>query len=139
MNLASELRLPNRLEETRQIGPWLREFAQRADLSAAVLSALDLALVEWVTNIISYAYLDAVSEHSILIRLKTTPGEACVEVEDDGREFNPLNHPPVDVNVPLEQRSIGGLGIHMITTVMDAVDYRRADGRNFLTLKKRIG
>ena len=94
------------------------------------------AFVEWVTNVVSYAYTDRL-EHWIVIRLKSGSGEASAEVEDDGREFNPLTRPPVDVNVPLEERSIGGLGIHLIKTLMDSVEYRRVEGRNVLTMKKR--
>ena len=63
--------------------------------------------------------------------------QARVEVEDDGRAFNPLDLPPVDTTVPLEQRPVGGLGVHMIRQLMDSVEYRRADGRNILTLTRR--
>ena len=137
MNLLSEHRLRNSLEETRQIGPWLEDFARRAQLPEPVRKAIDLALVEWVTNVVSYAYTDRL-EHWIVIRLKMASAEASVEVDDDGREFNPLSRPPVDINVPLEQRSIGGLGIHMIKILMDSVEYRRVDGHNVLTMKKRM-
>ena len=95
-----------------------------------------IALVEWVTNVISYAYEDA-REHWIVIRFLTGSGQARVEVEDDGRAFNPLTLPPVDTHAPLEQRPIGGLGIHMIQQIMDSVEYRREAGRNILTMTRR--
>ena len=136
MNISADYRLKNDLAQTRQIEGWVREFAGAAQLSSSVRQALDLSLVEWVTNIISYAYTDD-AEHWITIHFATSPGEARVEIEDDGREFNPLTRPPVDTSRPLEERGIGGLGIHMITQLMDTVEYRRAEGRNILTLRKR--
>lgn len=136
MNLVAEYRLRNDLAEARQIENWIQSFAEAARLSPAARNAFDIALVEWITNVISYAYEDT-GEHWITVRFLTALGQASVEVEDDGRDFNPLARSPVDVNVPLEQRGIGGLGIHMIKKFMDVVEHRRVDGRNILTLKRR--
>ena len=137
MNTVCEHRLRNELAETRRIGGWVEDFARHLQLSASVRQAFDLALVECVTNIISHGYEDA-SEHWVLIRFLSAPGEARVEVEDDGRAFNPLSIPAVDTNAPLESRPIGGLGVHLIRRCMDEVRYRRENGRNILTLIKRI-
>ena len=136
MNIASDHRLRNALSETRQIETWVEEFVRRAGLSVEAHHAFDLSLVEWITNLISYAYDDA-RDHWITIRFRAGEGEARVEVEDDGREFNPLTLPPVDITAPLETRPIGGLGIHMMRRLMDQVLYRRDNGRNILTLVKR--
>lgn len=136
MNLTCEHHLRANPSEMGKLEGWVREFAQRAAWPDSVRNAVDLALEEWTTNVISYAYADRL-EHWIVVRLMMAAGEARVEIEDDGREFNPLTRPPVDINVPLEQRGIGGLGIHLITRLMDAVEYRRVDGRNILTLRKR--
>ena len=136
MNLTSEHRLRAQSAEVRQVEGWLRDFAGQAAWPDAVRNAFDLALEEWITNVITYGCADKL-EHSIVVRLTMTPGEARVEIEDDGHAFNPLTHPPVDTSVPLEQRGIGGLGIHMIKKLMDGVDYRRTEGRNILTLRKR--
>ena len=136
MNIVSEHRLRNDQAETCHIETWVGEFACRAGLSDEVKNAFDLSLVEWTTNIISYAYDDE-REHWITVRFLAGDREARVEVEDDGLEFNPLKQPPVDTSAPLETRLIGGLGIHMMRQLMDAVAYRRAHGRNILTLTKR--
>ena len=136
MNLVAEYRLRNDLAEARRAEEWLKSFAEAAQLSPAARNAFDLALTEWVTNVISYAYEDD-QEHWLSVRFLTAPNRARVEVEDDGRAFNPLTLPPVDTTVPLEQRPVGGLGIHMIRQLMDSVEYRRADGRNILTMARR--
>jgi len=135
MNLVAEHRLRNDPTEARQIEGWINSFAETAGLSTAARHAFDHALVEWITNVISYAYEDQ-REHWITIRFLAAPGQARVEVEDDGRAYNPLTRPAVDTGAPLEQRGIGGLGVHMIRQLMDSVEYRRVDGRNILTLTR---
>ena len=137
MNVLSEHRLRTNLADARQLGLWVGDFARRAQLSAAVRNALDLALEECVTNVISHACNDG-RDHWLTIRFKAAPDEVRVEVEDDGQEFNPLTAPSVDVTEPLETRAIGGLGIHMMRELMDAVEYRRIGDRNILTLIKRV-
>ena len=138
MNHAAEHRLRNDLQELRQLGPWIEAFARASALPRPLQDALDHALVEWVTNVISYGF-PAGGEHWIQLRFQADANLARVEIEDDGIAFNPLDRPPVDTSAPLETRPIGGLGIHMIRQLMDAVEYRRADGHNILTLIKRRG
>ena len=58
-----------------------------------------------------------------------------IEIVDDGRPFDPLTDAPKpDVNAELEDRNIGGLGIHLVRKMMDDVRYRREEGKNHLTL-----
>jgi len=139
VNFVAEHRLRNNPADAGQLAIWVEDFARQARLPSSVRQAIDLALEECVTNVFSYAWKDG-REHWVLIRFKADSheGSAEVEVEDDGREFNPLASPPVDVSVPLERRPIGGLGIHMIRQLMDSVTYRRENGRNILKLAKRI-
>jgi anti-sigma regulatory factor (Ser/Thr protein kinase) len=136
MTLLFKQRLRNDRSDIRQVAGWVEEFSRRASLPPAARNAFDLALEEWVTNVISYAFGNS-SEHWIELRFLAAPGEARVEIQDDGREFNPLTHPPVDTKAPLETRPIGGLGIHMMRQLMDGVEYRREGGRNHVALVKR--
>jgi serine/threonine-protein kinase RsbW len=59
-------------------------------------------------------------------------------VEDDGQPFNPLEAPEVDTTKPLEERTIGGLGIHIVRKLMDGLEYQRHEGKNLLVLKKHL-
>jgi anti-sigma regulatory factor (Ser/Thr protein kinase) len=135
MSAVSEIRLRNDLAELRRLGREVENFAAAHHLSSGLIHAFDLSLVEWVTNIISYGYAEP-GEHWIEIRLAAAGDQVRAEVVDDGREFNPLAHPPADTSVPLENRPIGGLGIHMIRKLMDQVEYRREGGRNMVTMIK---
>lgn len=60
------------------------------------------------------------------------------EVEDDGRPFNPLEAPEPDLAAPVEERKVGGLGIHLIRNMMDHLEYRRLQGTNLLVMKKKV-
>jgi serine/threonine-protein kinase RsbW len=72
------------------------------------------------------------------LRLSTSNGTVSAEVEDDGAEFNPLNLPIPDIGAPLHDRSPGGLGIHLVRSLMDHVDYRRIGRRNCFTMTKKV-
>jgi len=132
-----ELTLLNRQPEIARLQVALEEFATGHPLPKRSLHEVQLALEEHLTNIVRYAYDDD-REHQIKVRVTFRPPELRIEVEDDGCPFNPLQHPTPDLSQPIEQRPIGGLGIHMIRNTLDEVDYRRENERNILTMIKRI-
>jgi len=132
-----EIVLTNRPEEKPRLLRALEAFAAEHRLPAKVLQAADLVLEEHVTNVLQYAYADT-SLHEIRVRLSCDEGALHVEVEDDGRAFNPLEAPPVDTSIPMEERPIGGLGIHLMRRFMDGLDYRREGTRNILRMTKRL-
>ncbi|MDE0392619.1 MAG: ATP-binding protein [Rhodospirillales bacterium] len=88
-----------------------------------------------MTNTIGYGYDDD-GEHRIDLALRIDSGTLTVEVADDGRAFDPLQTPELDMSAPMEERARGGLGIYLVRKTMDAVAYRREDGRNVVTLTK---
>ena len=137
MKAEREVLLKNRPDENQRLHQFVEEFCQAHHLSAKVAFSLGVALEEHLTNIISYAYDDE-REHLIRVQLCLTNNELRIEIDDDGRSFNPVEHPEPNTSVPLDQKPIGGLGIHMIRKSMDGMEYRRQNGKNILVLKKRI-
>jgi serine phosphatase RsbU (regulator of sigma subunit)/anti-sigma regulatory factor (Ser/Thr protein kinase) len=135
---AVEIKLKSKLSEFESFNQILTKFGQRHGLAAKVVHDLNLALEEILTNIISYGYRDN-REHEIRVRLSMRPGEVRAEVEDDGQPFNPLEAPEVDTTKPLEERTIGGLGIHIVRKLMDGLEYQRHEGKNLMVLKKHLG
>ena len=100
--------------------------------------AMYLALVaieELVTNCIHYGYDDA-AEHTIRIEFTLEDGVLTMEVTDDGHEFDPVNAPEPDFTLELEDRPVGGLGIHMLRKLADEMAYERVDGKNRVRLVK---
>ena len=130
--------LRNDLSEITNLAHNVREFGERNKLSDKIISDLTLALEERVVNVISYAYQDSIG-HDITINISLKDKELILEVKDGGQPFNPLEVPEPDIQKPLEERKVGGLGIFLINTLMDEVEYRREEGLNILLMKKKIG
>jgi anti-sigma regulatory factor (Ser/Thr protein kinase) len=137
MSKPLELILLNRPSEIVRLQDKLESIAHEKGFPPKVLHDVQLSVEEHLTNVLHYAFPDE-GEHKITVRLRPDDSEFCIEVEDDGRPFNPLEHPAPDLSQSLEQRPIGGLGIHMIRKSMDRVDYRRTEGKNILTMTRRI-
>ena len=113
-------------------------FRQYHDLSGKVAYAIELALDELISNIIDYAYEEE-EVHQIQIAIELADNEISLQIVDDGRPFNPFSEerPVPDTQSPLEERPIGGLGLHLVTTLMDSYEYRFENGKNCLILKKK--
>jgi anti-sigma regulatory factor (Ser/Thr protein kinase) len=127
--------LRSRLDEIGRLARLVEAFGQAHAIPADVLLCVNLALDEVITNIVLYAYPDA-QEHEILARLRLEGPELVVEVEDDGRAFDPLAVPDVDPEARAEAGAVGGLGVHIVRMVMDGLEYRRERGRNVLAMRK---
>jgi anti-sigma regulatory factor (Ser/Thr protein kinase) len=131
------LELKNDLSELEILTRVITEYCESSGLSSQILFALNLSLEEVVANVISYGYEDE-HEHLIVVRINRTESRLEIEVEDDGRAFNPLEQEPPDTAAPIEERPIGGLGIHLVRHYMDELEYKRQDGKNLLLMKKNI-
>ncbi len=131
------IQLKNNLRELERLSQIVNEFGEAHRLSPKVLYALNLSLDEILTNVIYYGY-DDTNEHHIIIRISLKDEELTAEVEDDGRPFNPMEAAKPDLVKPLEERQVGGLGIHLVMNLMDTVEYKRQENKNLLVMKKKI-
>lgn len=129
--------LTNQLTEIERLAGMVEEFAERHGLPAKAVFEINLSLDELLTNIISYAYEDTLS-HPILVTVAVEDRDVAITLEDDGRAYNPFTAPAPDLNLPLQDRAIGGLGVHFVRNLMDAFEYRRERDRNIVFLKKKI-
>jgi len=111
---------------------------QRHGAGPRTVFLIQLAIEELVTNCIKYAYDDAAG-HTIAIALALDGPSLTMTVVDDGRPFNPLTVPPPDLASPIEDRPIGGLGLHLVREMAaGAIAYQRLNGKNRLTLTTRM-
>lgn len=129
------MRLENDIRELAHMCQLLEEYAEQNNLPPKALFDLNLALDELVTNIISYGYEDD-ERHEILVRLRRDGDMVHMHIEDDGIPFNPLDMPEPNVDAPMEERKIGGLGIHLVKRLMTSVEYERCQGKNILRITK---
>ena len=135
MALGTELhlRVENRHEELDRVSAAVEEFAEGAEWPLDLVFKVNLALEEIVINVMNYGHEDGL--HEIDISLISDEESLTIEVVDDGQPFDPLNDAPKpNVDAELEDRNIGGLGIHLVCKMMDDVRYRREEGKNHLTL-----
>lgn len=133
-----EFRLKNDLAGIQLLAEAVELFGEENGLSEKVLFQVNLALDELLTNTISYGFPDG-GEHEILLRI-TIEGEKVlrIEIRDDGFAFNPLESEEPDVNQDIEDRPIGGLGIHLVRKMIEEIEYRWEDEQNILVLRKQL-
>ncbi|EPR30975.1 putative anti-sigma regulatory factor, serine/threonine protein kinase [Alkalidesulfovibrio alkalitolerans DSM 16529] len=129
--------LANRLGELESLRERLERFADEAGLGPRGLFEINLVLDELVTNIISYGY-PSEETHFIDLSLSVEGDELTAVIEDAGIPFDPLSAKSPDIDAPIEERGVGGLGIHLARNMVREMHYERRDGRNVLTLKKRV-
>lgn len=129
--------IDNDLGEIARLSALIEAFGEKHGLAPAAIFHITLAFDEFLTNIISYGFSDG-ERHKIAASLDLDGDMLAAEIVDDGIAFNPLARPTPDTTTPIEERKIGGLGIHFIRRVMDKVEYCRADGRNHLKMTKKL-
>jgi len=137
MEIKTKISITNQIPEIEKVCDSVSTFGEENGLSTKIIFAFHLALDEILTNIISYGYRDK-DEHIIDINLSLQAGALALEILDDSVPFDPSEAPVPDINQPLEERKIGGLGIYLVKNLMDEVEYKSKDGINRLTLKKKF-
>ena len=128
-----ELTVPNRLTENLRVKKHFDTFSEHYGIPEQVRLKINVVFDELLTNIISYAYQDD-REHNIGIKVELSADRLKVSMVDDGIPFNPLGVETPDTALPLEEREIGGLGIHLVRKMMAKVSYRRRIDKNVITV-----
>ena len=131
------LKIKNDIAEIALLRDKVGDFCRAGGVSERFVNNVKLAMDEILTNVISYAFKDR-DTHEIIIRAGLEDMFLHIEIEDDGWQFNPLGLPDPDIQKPLEDRQIGGLGVYLVRKLMDGVEYRRENEKNILIMKKNI-
>ena len=133
--------LKNDSYELERLAAALDDFANRHQVPDNERFHLQLCLEEMVLNVINYGFDDD-AEHEIHVDFEfhMDPRVVTVDILDDGRKFDPLSEvPKPDTDAKLEDRTVGGLGVHFVRTFMDEASYQHEEGKNRLTLTKTVG
>ena len=112
-------------------------FLQTHGQTPRFINSVNLVLEEMVTNVIKYAEPKAGDPH-VAVHLDLVSRQLTVTLIDNGPAFNPLLHPDVDTTTPIEDREIGGLGIHLVKKLVDHLEYHRRENQNHLILVKKF-
>ena len=110
---------------------------EKIDCPMKIMMQICVAVEEIYINIASYAYGEGTGQAEILLDTDTK-GQGALTFMDSGVPYNPLAREDPDITLSAEERGIGGLGIFMVKKSMDDVKYRYEDGKNILTLIKKI-
>ena len=137
IELQHHLTLPCDVAQTTRLGEWIEGICETASLSASATMQINLAIEEAVVNVMKYAYPDS-SNGEVQIDASIDHEWLKFIITDAGRPFDPTTSDDVDTSLSAEERNIGGLGIHLMRKMMDSINYERIDGRNVLTMGKKI-
>src|SRR6202167_6111240 len=126
------LNLPASAGSISAFSEFVRGGAVAAGVAEDELGKLDLVLEEILINVARYAYTPETGEVEVSCAPAGTD-KLRVEIADFGRVFNPLEADPPDLSRGLSDRPIGGLGVFLVRSMVDSIDYRRDQDRNILS------
>lgn len=133
-----EIRINSDLIEITIVADFVEDLCAELALPAEIIMNINLALEEAIVNVIMYACSSLEGEHGISLKVTSTDKQLVFLLSDKGYSFDPTQVPDVDITFPIEQRSIGGLGIFLIRSIMNEISYQRLGGENRLIMKKDI-
>ena len=122
------LRLPATLESVSELLDALEAYAEVAGIPPSISARLALVAEEVTANVAMHA------KGATYFELRVTPGPQAMNlmIEDDGPEYDPLARPAPDIEAALDERDVGGLGVHLVKKLTQDARYQREDGLNRL-------
>lgn len=134
MDVALELTIRNELEQVTYVAERLAPLLESWQVSPRTAYRTQLVIEEVLSNVVRHGYPHG-GAHEISIWVARAGENIVIRVCDDGVAFDPSAAPQVDVEQPLEERRVGGLGIHLVRQFVEQLEYRRLEGRNDLKLR----
>ena len=128
-----EFELRPDLSDIQLLADAMDRFSKFSAIPSKILFRLNLAIDELITNTITYGF-DQTRHHHIGVTVHRHDDVIEVELRDDGMPFDPLSLPSPDIDASLEDRPIGGLGVHFVRTLIEQVDYVHDGKHNIIRL-----
>jgi serine/threonine-protein kinase RsbW len=123
--------VPASLDSLQSIGRYVLDAAERAGLDRLRAYRLRLAVDELATNIITHGADLGAPSAVIALSAQLADDALTIALEDSGPAYDPLQAPrPDQLDRPLEERAVGGLGVYLAVRSVDRFEYERIDGRN---------
>ena len=135
MHNSFSVAIKNQLDQMPQVIESFEAFGEKNELSFGVIQKFNIALDELLNNIISYGFQDDL-DHDINVDVELRNERLIITLTDDGVPFNPFRNDPPDTKLSIDERNIGGLGIHIVKNLVDEYDYKRQSDKNIITLVK---
>ena len=134
----NEITVEARLDKLDEVLAFVDAQLEAMDCPIKAQTQIDIAVEEMFVNIAHYAYGPEVGQAVVRFEARQDPPAAAITFVDRGAPFDPTARHDPDVSLPVEQRQIGGLGIYMTKKSMDGMTYERWNGKNILTIEKRL-
>lgn len=134
----AEITVAATLENLDMVTDFINEQLEKADCSMKLMTQVDLAVEEIYVNIAHYAYHPEVGEAVVRCEVSGDPLQIIIGFEDHGKPYNPLEKEDPDITRSAEERPIGGLGIFMVKKLVDDISYEFKNGKNVLTISKKM-
>lgn len=132
------LNVPSSTENLVMIRDFVSHIGAQAGFTDADVARLALAVDEACANVIEHAYSQEAT-HDVIVRAVVDEEALRFEIVDTGRHFDPALVQPQDVEELIRQRMSGGLGLRLIRSIMDEVQYRIIPGeKNELRMTKKL-
>jgi sigma-B regulation protein RsbU (phosphoserine phosphatase) len=136
VTLQRSITLSNDVNEVPLMTDFITDIAESLQMTPSDTMQVNLAVEEAVVNVMNYAYPEG-TKGDVNIAATADGQQLTLTITDSGTPFDPTARSEVDITQPLDERPIGGLGIHLVRNIMDAVSYQRVGDTNQLTITKR--
>ena len=135
-----EIKVDATTENLAKVFSFLQDAFDNLEISPATKRSIKLCVEEIYMNICNYAYKPDTGPAKISFDFvdKVDSTRIVISLTDSGKPYDPLKHEDPDLEVKLEDAPIGGLGIYLVKTTMDNVEYEQKDGKNVLTMEKQL-
>ncbi len=139
INTLFEMKILNKKDDLRKLLTEIDGFLLSHCKNPALVNKIVMCMDELVTNVISYGHNDK-ADHDINIsaQIDMIKREVSITIKDDGFEFDPTNPTKPNIRNPVQQRQIGGLGLHIVSSIFDKMIYHRENDMNILTVVKSL-
>ena len=135
----AEITVPAKVSELDRVIDFVNSRLEELNCNEFERATIDIAVEEIFVNIAHYAYeYDKEGEAVVRATVQKDPAKIILQFIDSGTKYNPLEREDPDVELELDDRQIGGLGIFLVKESMDNVYYEYSDGRNILTIEKNF-
>lgn len=133
-----EITVPATLDKLEEVNNYIVEILEELNCPPKARMQIEIAVEEIFVNIASYAYNPVVGKATVRLIVHENPLSVDIQFLDEGVPYNPLLQEDPDITLSAEERGIGGLGIFMTKKTMDKISYSYDEGKNVLTISKKI-
>ncbi len=133
-----ELNVEAKNENLDKVKEFVNKKLELVNCPMESLMQIDLAVEELFVNIANYAFEKMIGMATVLVEMLSDPERIEITLMDNGVPYDPLSHEDPDLDLPAIEREIGGLGIFIVKESMDHVSYEYRDGKNILTIQKKL-